>query len=149
MNWEKIYFRSVAILLGIAVAGKIGALVGNAKLLSELDPVFGIPNRELLMGVIVVELGLLIYLRKTTVFLNRLLAVVWLFGCFAIYRTGLFLLDYKKPCSCLGNLGDFAGLTDAALDQALKIAVAAILMAAAALVAARKDAEANGMQVAG
>jgi hypothetical protein len=149
MKWDRLYFQAVGAILAVAIAGKIGALIGDAKLLSEHDPIFGVPNKALMTEVMLVEVGVLVFLIKGTKFLDRLLVTVWLFGCFAIYRLGLHLVDYRKPCSCLGNLADFAGVSDNSLDISLKIMVVSVLIFAALLVAGRTDTQARVTQVTG
>jgi hypothetical protein len=54
--------------------------------------------------------------------------VAWLATSFLIYRIGLVLVGYHKPCSCLGNLTDALHIPPQIADTVMKIILAYLLI---------------------
>jgi hypothetical protein len=121
-------------------AGLILLLTGLAKVLSTLsisrmldvaDPVFGLKFRHLFMGVGLLELGAAFLILLTDLRPRlKLLLIAWLSTNFVIYRAGLWLMDWRQPCNCLGTLTDFLHLSPTAADWLMKAALAYMLFGA-------------------
>ncbi len=118
-------------------AGALLLLSGAAKLFSarnpsELiwlnpDPVFRIPFRTLfwLAGGFEVFSALLCFaLRSVSL---RAMLVAFLATNFVIYRIGMVLVHYHKPCPCLGSLGESLHMSDNAADILMKLTLGYLL----------------------
>jgi len=122
------FLRSAGILLLITAFAKLGSSFGSAKYLESLDPLLSISFRHLFRIVGMVELGVafICFFGKPTSM--RASFVAWLATAFALYRFGLWWIDYHKPCSCLGNLTDAIHLSPEAADAVMKIILAYLLI---------------------
>jgi hypothetical protein len=107
---------SAGIILAITGVGKLLTVTGDANILRVPDPFFGIPFQQLMLLVGLAEL-----LVAGICFLDRwpglsTLLVAWLASGFLVYRTGIWMIGWKKPCGCLGNLTDVLGITPKTAD---------------------------------
>jgi hypothetical protein len=96
---------------------------GIKKFLLITDPVFEISFRDVMFLIGTIELivsGLCIYSKITRLSLGL---VGWLSSSFLIYRFGLLLAGYHKPCSCLWNLTDDINISAPAADLIMRIIV--------------------------
>ena len=71
----------------------------------DMDPVFGVQNRFVFLGVGAIETvaGLWILINRRKLRANWSI-IAWLCANFLGYRLMLALLGNPKPCACLGNL---------------------------------------------
>ncbi len=133
----RLALRFIAVLLVVTGAAKIFTAHGEADILSEIDPILMIPFRQLLLAAGIAEVMLALYLwignnirRSGAVLLCVALQL-------AFYRLGLFLIGYRKPCHCLGEVTQWLGITDRTADSMMKLfLVAMILVGLAAMLAA-------------
>lgn len=121
----------------LLLVGAILIITGIAKLYSaghseavykEMEPLFGVSFRLLFLATGTIELSagfFCVICRRLT---PRVAIVGALGSAFAIYRTGLWLIQYKKPCSCLGELTDALGLSPRIADGIL-ISIVALMLA--------------------
>jgi len=118
----------VATILAIAGIAKIWASFGSVKSLSVTDPITGIQFRHLFLLVGVAELATasICLFRKTSEM--SLVLIAWIATSFAMYRLGLWWIDWKKPCGCLGNLTDAIHISPQAADNAMKVILACMLI---------------------
>jgi hypothetical protein len=82
----------------------------------------------LMLGVGLLELGVAsvcLFARATKIALTL---VAWLATIFVLYRVGLFLVGYHKPCSCLGNLTDALHISPEMADAAMKVVLGYLLI---------------------
>ena len=100
------FVLSAGTTLAVTGVAKILSGFGNSKFLAVVDPIFGVTFGQLMLAVgaaeIVVALVCLFGRRQTL----ALGLVAWLSTNFLVYRLGLWWLDWKRPCNCLGNLTD-------------------------------------------
>ncbi len=116
------------LLIAVAV-GKIVGATGAATILNERDPILGIPNRTLMGVVAVLELAigaLCIFGRDRQL---QGVVLIWFGTVLAIYRAGLWWMDYAKPCTCLGAIGEALSLSDLAADIILRSVLVAMVVA--------------------
>jgi hypothetical protein len=103
-------------ILAITGTAKLFTVTGDATILRVPDPFFGIPFQQLMLLVGLAEL-----LVAGICFLGRwpglsAMLVAWLASGFLVYRTGIWMIGWKKPCGCLGNLTDVLGITPKTAD---------------------------------
>lgn len=106
----KLFLRTSYALLFCTGMAKLLSAVGASQSLDIIDPITGITFRHLMLltGVaelILVALCLQLELRLQTSYLP-LIVIAWISSCFTAYRLGLWLIQWKRPCGCLGMLTD-------------------------------------------
>jgi len=117
-----------AMVLTIAACAKLVSSFGVAGILQYPDPVFSIPFQDVMRVVGTIELIVaLICLFNKSIWLRAGL-VAWLATNFLLYRLAVFLVGYRKPCSCLGNLTDALHIKPQIFDTAMKIILAYLLI---------------------
>lgn len=101
----KWFIISAGLILLITAAAKLYSAGGTAPILASQEPIFEIPSRYLILIAASAELmvGAICLMPRLRLLAVRLVA--WLATMFAVYRVGLWLVDYR-PCSCLGALTD-------------------------------------------
>ena len=118
--WSKVnrtFVFSAGILLLLTGIAKLISITGSARIPDTSDPVFTFLNaRQMLLiaSVLEIAIGGLALLGRAEI-QTRLLWISWLASLFGLYRAGLWLVDHKMPCKCLGGALDWAGLSDSAL----------------------------------
>jgi hypothetical protein len=118
-------FAAVLLVTGLA---KVGSAFGNSKFLAVIDPIFGIKFGQLMLAVGVVEIviaAICFFSKRQTL---KLGLVAWLSTNFVVYRLGLWWMDWKKPCSCLGNLTDALHISPQTADNIMKVLLAYLLI---------------------
>jgi len=116
-----------AILLSTGLAKAFSA-IGQARALDVTDPLIGIPFRQLLLLVGLGELLIAFFCLFTDRRRLSLLAVAWLSTNFLVYRLGLWLIGWHRPCGCMGSLTDMLHLSDRAADNIMKGVLAYLLV---------------------
>ena len=119
---------SAAVLLICTAFAKLLSATGNAKVLQSQDPVFSIPFRTLFWVVGGIELIVAFACLLKARLLLQLGLIGWLATNFVIYRLGLSLLGYRKPCPCLGSLTDELHLSMQTAESILIIVLAYLLI---------------------
>ena len=122
------FILSAGAILAITGIAKIWSGLGNSKFLAVVDPIVGITFGHLMLAVGVVELfiALVCFFGKLQVF--ALGVVAWLATSFLLYRIGLWWMDWKRPCSCLGNLTDALNIPPQTADNIMKVVLAYLLV---------------------
>ncbi|HXT12923.1 MAG TPA: MauE/DoxX family redox-associated membrane protein [Candidatus Angelobacter sp.] len=117
------FLQSAATLLIITALAKFISATGHARILEQPDPVFGIRFALLfwIVGSAELAVAFVCLFAKKLVFPAGSLA--WLTANFAIYRFGLWWVNYQKPCPCLGHLTDALRIPPSITDVALKSAL--------------------------
>jgi hypothetical protein len=115
------------LLLGTSVA-KFLSICGSARILQNPDPILIIPFRYVFLTAGLLEL----FVAIICIFGKRvglqISLVAWLATIIFIYRVGLLLVNYHKPCACLGNLTDALNISPQTADTAMKIILAYLLI---------------------
>ena len=122
------YIYSSGILLAITALAKLISSVGNGGILQQPDPILAISFQHVfwIVGPFELVISLFCFFGKR---IDLQIGFVALLATnFAIYRVGLILVGYRKPCSCLGNLTDALHIPPQAADTALKIILAYLLL---------------------
>jgi hypothetical protein len=127
--------KSFLVLL-ISVAGALLAVTGAAKLISALgsantlvvdDPIFKIPFRQVFYMIGLLEIAVAIVCLSNMPIRLQAGLVAWLGTCFLLYRVGLILVDYHRPCSCMGNLTDALNISPRLVDEIAKVVLVYLL----------------------
>jgi hypothetical protein len=127
-NVMRLFLRLAGISLGFAGLGKALSAIGAARALDTIDPLIGIPFRQLFLLVGLAELliaffGLFTDRRRFTLW-----AVAWLSTNFLLYRLGLWFIGWQHPCGGLGTLAGPLHLSDQAADNIMKGVLAFLLV---------------------
>ncbi len=112
-------------MAGIA---KIWTGLGDTRVMAVIDPIVGIQFGHLLLAVGVAELSIAAFCFLSR---RRLLAtalIAWLATNFLVYRLGLWWMDWKRPCGCLGNLTDALHISPQTADNISKGLLAYLLI---------------------
>jgi hypothetical protein len=120
---EGLFLKSAILIIAVTALAKLYSAGGTAQILDHLDPIFLVLNRVMITVVGMIEfvvVGVLLINRNASV---KLLTVAWLSANFVIYRFGLWFLQIKKPCSCLGTVTDLLPIDPATIDQGMKVLV--------------------------
>jgi hypothetical protein len=123
------WFLSVSgAILALTGIAKIWSGLGNSKFLTVVDPIIGIKFSTLMLAVGVAEIviGLVCFFSKRQTLALGLVA--WMSTNFLVYRLGLWWMDWKKPCSCLGNLTDSLHISPQTADNIMKVLLAYLLI---------------------
>jgi hypothetical protein len=122
-------FSAGALLLITALAKLISAS-GGVHILKTSDPVLYLSFRHVfrVVGSIELVVALVCFFGKRPGLQTALVA--WLATSFLLYRVGLLLVGYHKPCSCagLGNLTDALHISPQTADTAMKTILAYLLI---------------------
>jgi hypothetical protein len=125
MRWFLKVAGSVLLLTGVA---KAFTAIGSARALDTIDPLTGIPFRQLLLLVGLAELLIAFFCLFTDKRRLSLLAVAWLSTNFLVYRLGLWFIGWHHPCHCMGDLASALHLSDQAADNIMKGVLAYLLI---------------------
>lgn len=123
-----IFLRSASALLVVAAIAKLVSSAGSARIMQNPDPILAIPFRHVfwIVGGIELVIAMVCIFDKRIEIKAGLVA--WLATSFLVYRIGLILVGYHKPCSCLGNLTDALHIPPQTADMAMKIILAYLLI---------------------
>ncbi len=110
MRFETFFLRSgMVMLVGTAVA-KLFSATGDAPVQFLPDPLLGLANRHVLIGVASVELAVAAVLGSPVAARLKYLLTAWLAANFLLYRVAFYWMNPGKVCPCLGNLTQRLGL---------------------------------------
>jgi hypothetical protein len=115
------------LLLATAVAKFISS-AGSGQILQTADPLLRIPNRHLfwLAGSVESVISLICFFSRRI--LLRAALVASLAIGFAMYRVGLWWIDYQGDCPCLGNLTGALHIQPEKADMALTMVLLYLLL---------------------
>jgi len=124
--YERFIFSAGMILLLTGIA-KIWSAFGDAKILADIDPLFGLRFRLLILGAgtleFVIAIGCFGKCKKlATIF------IAWLATSLLAYRLSLWEIGWRRPCSCLGNFTDALHIPPQTADTVMKIILAYLLI---------------------
>lgn len=122
------FLWSSGVLLLMTAVAKLVSATGNAAVLLSADPILWVSFRTefILIGGLELLVGSVCLVRKGITLRAGLLA--WLSTAFAIYRAGLWVIGWHRPCPCLGNLTGTLGIRPDTADTAIKIILAYLLI---------------------
>ena len=125
MNW---FLKTTGVALALTGLAKVLSAIGPARLLDDLDPLIGIPFRQLLLLVGLAELFVAFFCLFTDRRRFSLTVVAWISTNFLVYRISLWLMGWHRPCHCLGNLTDMLHLSPRLADNIMKVVLAYLLI---------------------
>ncbi len=122
----RFFFATSALLLCVTGMAKIVSAMGHDRILHTAEPLFGVSYRQLfwIVGVIEFNIGLLCFFNKQNVL--RAAILTSLSAQFIVYRVGMWWLNVKTPCNCLGTLTGVLHIRPAIADTVLKWIIAYI-----------------------
>ncbi len=130
--------RRFGITAGIILAGtgfaKCYSSFGHAHVLDATDPIFPLTFRHMMMVVGLIELGiaLICFLDKKS--FTAVTLIAWLAGTFCLYRLGLSVVGWRRPCPCLGTLTQALGISQALADMTMRLIAFSLLIASCTFV---------------
>jgi len=92
------------VLLSVTGIAKLISSAGSARILEYHDPILSIEFRYVFLVVGTLEILTALYCFFGRQQYLKIFGVAWLATNFMLYRMGLILVGYRKPCSCLGTL---------------------------------------------
>jgi len=122
------FVMSAGAVLAITGLAKAFSAIGPTRALDTADPLIGIPFRQLLLLVGLVELLIAFFCLFSDKRRFSLLAVAWVSTNFLVYRLGLWFIGWHKPCGCMGTLAGVLHLPDQAADNIMKGVLAFLLI---------------------
>lgn len=104
----KIVVLSCCVLLIISGSLKIWTALSGQSINFVIDPIIKLPNKLIFWGVGMLELvigvaALIASLRQA------LLLLLWINGCFVLYRFCLYLSESQASCPCMGGVDRLLG----------------------------------------
>jgi hypothetical protein len=122
------FVLSAGVVLALTGMAKVWSAFGNTKVLAVIDPILGLKFGQLMLAVGLAEIVIAAVCfsggRRTL----ALALVAWVSSSFAMYRLGLWWMDWKRPCNCLGNLTDALHIQPQTADNVMKIILACLLI---------------------
>lgn len=120
-HWKRWFLISAALILCTTALAKLVSAMGQALVLQEVDPIFGLSFTLLLSAVGLVEfaVGVLCLSRKHQQLATVLTA--WLGISIITYRFGLWWIGWQKSCHCLGDFTDAIGIPASEADNFMKV----------------------------
>jgi hypothetical protein len=122
-----IYLVLVAVLLVLTAGAKLFSAAGEGRILAAPDPLLRLSNREVLIGVGLLELAVAAFLLLGRHPQLKHLTLVWLSLNFIVYRVGLAWVAPGKPCTCLGLITARLPLKPDTVDLLLKLMIGVML----------------------
>lgn len=110
------FLIAAGVILGITGFAKLFTVTGETTLLAVSDPIFGMPFGTLMVIVGLVELVIAGFCLFSSLNTLSTLMVAWIASVFLAYRMGLRVVDWQRPCGCLGNLTDVLGMSPQAAE---------------------------------
>lgn len=125
--WSRYFLVGAGLCLVIVGGAKLVSLSSDAKVLKAIDPIFGVrfSTMMLLVGIAEIAAAWVCFSRHKTA---ALFLVGWLATMFIAYRLGLSILDWKRPCGCLGALTDTLGISPEKADLWIKVILAYLFL---------------------
>lgn len=133
---RKAFLRSALVILAITALAKLYSAFGPAAVLARSDHLLLVPYRWILVGVAGLELTVVAMVLVASVPKIKLLSILWLSTCFALYRFAKWFFNLPDPCHCLGDITGNLPLKPQAIDLGLKIIVAYLFAGSFALLIA-------------
>lgn len=117
---RNLFIFSFGVTLTITGIAKITSAFSKSKFLAEVDPILDVKFGYLMMGVgsLEIAIALICFFNKRQTLVPGLVA--WISTSFLSYRFGLWWMNWKSPCGCLGNLTDALHISPQAADNAMK-----------------------------
>ena len=125
VRWFCVSSSLILCFTGIA---KILSAFGHVQVLAVPDPIFGLQFNHLMLLVGTIELAVawVCFSKRQAHF--SVIIVAWLATSMLFYRYGLWMMGWRRPCSCLGNFTDAIHISPHAADNSMKVALGYLLI---------------------
>ena len=122
------FIVSAGVILATTGIAKVGSQFSNWRFLTVVDPIMGLKFGQLMLavGVLEIVIALVCFVCKRQTL--TLSVVAWISTIFGVYRVGLWWMNWKSPCGCLGKLADVLHMSPASVDRLMKIVLAYLLV---------------------
>ncbi len=138
MSLQRIFILSASLVLMLtALAKLITAWSGDEKLMTSVDPVFGMSFKFIFLAVGGIEIAVAVFcvFGKKMLF-EQATVLCWLALSMVLYRVGLYVTGYNKPCGCIGDVTEALGISEAIADKGLKFILAYLVIGSSYLLIA-------------
>lgn len=119
-KFNRYFVLTAAVILGITAVAKIASVFSSAPLMLLPDPLIGLSFRRLLLLAGLVELVIACLCLFTTNLKRNTFLIAWMSTSFLMYRVGLWLIDWHRPCHCLGDLTEMLHMSPKLADDLMK-----------------------------
>lgn len=102
---QKAFIVCSCIILLLTVFAKFFSINSSLKLLDYSDPIFGLPNRILMLIAACFEAVVILFCFLPFETKLKCALVGFSGSVFLAYRLGLFVVGFEGWCACLGNFG--------------------------------------------
>lgn len=122
------FISSSGAILFVTGLAKVISVWGSASILNAIDPIVGFRFRHLLLFVGVIEIVISLFCFR---FRNQtwpFFVIGWLATSFLVYRIGLWVIGWQKPCKCLGNLTDALHISPRLAEMGMRSILAYLLI---------------------
>lgn len=132
------YFLVAGLLYLTALAKVLSAVAAKPELLALPDPVIENSERSVLLFASTADLAVaaVLVLSKNSLFKNY--SLLWLSGCFLIYRFWWSVVSPPGHCKCLGELTDWIGVSPTTASFTLLGVSGGLFVASFLLITIRK-----------
>ena len=120
----RLFVSTSAIILAISGIAKVYSAFGSSRVLGFADPIFGVRFGNLFLAVGLAEIVVAALCLVDKHLRAAPPVVASLATGFLIYRIGLWGMDWKRPCSCLGILTDQLHISPQLADNFMKVLLA-------------------------
>lgn len=127
-SFSHCFILSAGAILAITGIAKIWSGLGSSKFLQVIDPIIGLTFGHLMLAVGVGEIVIALFCFSSKRQTLALVLVAWVSTTFLVYRLGLWWMNWKSPCGCLGNLTDALHISPQNADGVMKGVLAYLLI---------------------
>lgn len=128
------FIVSAGVIFSVTALAKLVSAAGDARILNLEDPLLGLKNRHVMLGVGALEAGLAGFLLFGRNCWFQLSLTAWMASNFLVYRLGLWWANAPKPCGCLGTVTDALPFSPRTVDYGMKGMLAYLLIGSFALI---------------
>ena len=125
---NRFFVRAAGVILGVTALAKIVSIFSSAPLMLMEDPLLGISFRYLLLLAGIAELAVAVSCFSSRNVKRNILFIAWLSTLFLTYRFGLWLIDWHRPCHCLGHLTELLHMRPQMADNMMKAVLLFLLV---------------------
>jgi len=125
---------SLVAMLSLTALAKIVAASGEARILGQADPLFGLLTmRQSMLLAAAVEMVVVVLILRAPDILRKAVLLLWIGSVFLVYRIGLWWVGVEGSCRCLGNVGDVFGISTETADWIAKGILVYLLVGSGAI----------------
>jgi hypothetical protein len=122
-----VFSKSAGIILCATGLAKIVSATGTARALDVADPFLGLHLRYVMLFSGLIELLISFFCLFTPRYRLCLDAVAWLATNCLVYRLGLWLIGWHRPCNCMGSLTEVLRISPVTADWVMRVLLAYLL----------------------